>query len=100
MYVSICCTQLINFTSTNGLRIKGKMALIRDNRTSGLEMNHQSLLYYHTLNMNILCSYSCRCVFIQETQNLPHNVSKQDHNDIFLKHMGLHQTEYNVNVIF
>ena len=37
--------------------------------------------------------------FIRETQNLPHNVSKQDQNDIFPKHMGLHQTEYNFDAI-
>ena len=39
-------------------------------------------------------------VFIWETQNLPYNTSKQDQNDIFPKHMGLHQNEYNFNAIF
>ena len=59
-------------------------------------MNYRSLLYYH-----IWTYYArCGCVFIRETQNLPYNASKQDQNDIFPKHMGLHQTEYNFNAIF
>ena len=34
------------------------------------------------------------------TQNLPYNVSKQDQNDIFPKHMHLYKTEYNFDAIF
>ena len=71
------------------------VTLSRDNRTRELETNYRSLLYYR-----IWTYYArCGCVFIRETQNLPHNVSKQDYNDTFPKHMGLYQTEYNFNAI-
>ena len=49
--------------------------------------------------MNILCSLRV-CFYERETQNLPYNVSKQDQNDIFSKHTGLYQTEYNFNAFF
>ena len=49
--------------------------------------------------MNILCLLQV-CVFVRGTQNLPYNVSKQDQNDIFPKHMGLYKTEYNFEAIF
>ena len=39
-------------------------------------------------------------VFLSEKlKKLAQYVSKQDQNDIFPKHMGLHQTEYNFNGI-
>ena len=49
--------------------------------------------------MNILCLLQV-CVFVRGTPNLPYNVSKQDQNDIFPKHMGLYKTEYNFEAIF
>ena len=72
-----------------------KLTSVSDNRTRGLETNYRSLLYYH-----IWTYYArCGCVFIRETQNLPHNASKQDKNDIFPELMCLYQTEYNSDAI-
>ena len=96
MFLSILSCNLLANTFQHVFASSLSISLSQFTAFSSSLIDSKSPLLYKYLSVSIWAYYArCGCVFIRETQNLPHNVSKQNQNDIFPKHMGLHQTEYN-----